>query len=175
MEIGLLLVYLFCGIAILGGTVVLMAKTLLNAAMGLFGTLLAIAGLFALAGADFVATAQIMVYAGGVMFLLVFGFMLTSERKGNTLPATSFNRFQVGFILVLAAFTIGLAVVQTNWSALPWISKGIDKPFPASTLAQTGINLFTSYLLPFELVGFLLLLGLVGAGYFASKEKDVSE
>ena len=63
----LYLVYLFCGLSIAGGLIFLITKKLLAAAMGLLATLLSVAGLMALAGAEFATTAQIMIYAGGVV------------------------------------------------------------------------------------------------------------
>jgi NADH-quinone oxidoreductase subunit J len=167
----LYLVYLFCGLAIAGGLIVLATKKLLAAAMGLLATLLSVAGLMALAGAEFAATAQIMIYAGGVVVLLVFGFMLTSDRAQGDFPALSYNRVGGVLLLGLSAYTIVIGVFSTNWAALPWIRAGMELPYPSSTVTQTGVNLFTTWLLPFELVGFLLLLALVGAGYYATNDK----
>jgi NADH-quinone oxidoreductase subunit J len=172
---GIYLVYLFCGLAVAGGLIVLITKKLLAAAMGLLATLLSVAGLMALAGAEFAATAQIMIYAGGVVVLLVFGFMLTSDRQQGDFPALSFNRYGGAVLLFLSAYTLVIAAFATNWEALPWLSDGLNQPYPNSTISQTGVNLFTNWLLPFELVGFLLLLALVGAGYYATQESNDSE
>jgi NADH-quinone oxidoreductase subunit J len=164
------LVYLFCGLAIAGGVIVLVTKKLIAAAMGLLATLLSVAGLMALAGAEFAATAQIMIYAGGVVVLLVFGFMLTADRTQSDVPALSFNRIGGAVLFGLAAYTIIIGIFSTNWAALPWLQEGFKLLFPKSTVTQTGVNLFTTWLLPFEMVGFLLLLALVGAGYYATNE-----
>ena len=172
---GIYLVYLFCGLAVAGGIIILVTKKLLAAAMGLLATLLSVAGLMALAGAEFAATAQIMIYAGGVVVLLVFGFMLTADRIQGDFPALSFNRIGGALLLGLAAYTIIIAAFATPWDALPWIADGLKQPYPYSTVSQTGVNLFTNWLLPFELVGFLLLLALVGAGYYATQEGNETE
>jgi len=136
---------------------VVLFRNLLHAAIALFFCLGGVAGLYILLGADFLGMAQLLVYAGGILVLIIFGVFLTAriydvkvDLKGKGLP----EKWGV-------AAAVGLFVVM--WSV---ISK-TDWPMQPGTYASTteGLgNLFlTKYLLAFELVSILLLFTMVGS------------
>lgn len=170
----------FAGLTILGALAVLLTRNVLYAAFCLLLTLLGVAGLFVLASADFLAVAQIMIYVGGVLVLVIFGVMLTHKPE-NTPSLT--NAQQPNQVLVLnrrnwltgVLVAIGLfggfyaVLVQANFTMLT------HEPFSQTTVGTIGTQLMTEYSLAFEIVGLLLLAALVGAAYLSSPKKNRRE
>lgn len=155
--------------AVLGGVFLLalggllIARNLVYLAVHLFVVLLATAGLFALAGADFLAVAHVMVYVGGILVLLLFGVLVSRGRLPGP-PRTEVRQ-------PLAAMLVGGLVVTGLWAVfsgeLPQ-PVGIP-PVQGSTLKPLGEALIGRYLLVFELLSMLLLLALIGAAYVARR------
>ena len=71
--------YLFAAVTIVSGLMVVSSGNIVRSAYYLLSTLFGISGLYVLLGADFVAVTQIMVYIGGILILILFGVMLTSD------------------------------------------------------------------------------------------------
>jgi NADH-quinone oxidoreductase subunit J len=145
-----------------------LAPRVFNAAVGLLGTFLAVAGLYALLGADFVAAAQVLVYVGGILVLLVFAVLLTGRvlgRVGLEPKASVLLPAIVGGIVFLG---LALAIRATAWP-------GATAAEPdAPTTAALGRALLDPqrYLVPFELASVLLLAALVGAAYLVRRRRD---
>lgn len=150
-----------------------------------------VAGLFFLAGADFLGGMQLMIYVGGTMVLLVFGVMLTARG-----PATQLRTSGPNWIVALIVGGSLLAVLlQTAFSVDAWNAPGPRASLPsaegaAPTAAPLGMALVGSrtdrldwaasgqgrgmagYLLPFEIVSVHLVVVLVGAAYLARRKKE---
>jgi NADH-quinone oxidoreductase subunit J len=124
--------------------------------------LFGIAGLYALLGADFVAIVQLIVYVGGILILMIFGVMLTNKitnvqiKTGawQIMPATIGVGIFGGFLLAV--------MLNTNWLNLDVQNS------PATTL-HIGQLLMNEWILPFELLGVVLLIALLGAASIARK------
>jgi len=164
----------FYGFAILtigSALAVLLTKNVLYAAFFLLLTLFGVAGLFVLASADFLAIAQLMIYVGGVLVLVVFGVMLThkpelpgdsNSQVPNTVP--SLNRSWVVALLVSGSLFAALYTLLARANFLIF-----NQPIGwQSTITTIGKQLMTESVLPFELIGILLLAALVGATYLAA-------
>ncbi len=156
IELSQLFFYLFAAMVLGVGLIVAFSKNLLRSAFALFFVLFGVAGLYVLLGGDFIAIVQILVYAGGVNVLLIFGTMLTSDVSN---PAESNLSFQ-GILTALAAIGFFILVYgiisSTNW--------GVITPAPMeSTTRNLGILLLQDYVLPFEVISFLLLSAMIGA------------
>ncbi|VAX26270.1 hypothetical protein MNBD_IGNAVI01-3014 [hydrothermal vent metagenome] len=155
--------YLFAAITIVSGLMVVSSGSIVRSAFYLLATLFGISGLYVLLGADFVAVTQIMVYIGGILILLLFGVMLTSDitnieiKKGKVavLPAI------VGVGVLLGSITSIL--MKTNWKIE--LSK-----IPQTTTYDLGKLLITDYVLIFELLGILLLIAMIGAASMARRD-----
>lgn len=168
--------YAFSALTLIGALAVLLTRSVLYAAFFLLLTLLGAAGLFVLASADFLAVAQIMIYVGGVLVLVIFGVMLTHkpERSADVTSQTP-NRIasmnQAGSLLnrivppLVAGglfVTLYTLLARANFSLL-------TRPVGwQSTIRTVGKQLMTEYVVLFEIVGILLLAALVGATYLAS-------
>jgi NADH-quinone oxidoreductase subunit J len=168
--------FLFGFVTIGGAMYVLITKNVLYAIFGLLLTFLGVAGLYVFAGADFLAVTQIMIYVGGILVLLIFGIMLsgtpTVDKKNEQKITGKANEILVGqrnqfwaICLAICIFLIFLKIIiQTNFNI-------INKELPhETTVNKIGIGLMTDYIFPFEAIGILLLIALIGATYIAKKE-----
>jgi NADH:ubiquinone oxidoreductase subunit 6 (subunit J) len=113
--------------------------------------------------AEFVAVTQIMVYAGGVLVLIIFGIMLTARLGEKPLVVEHSNLFAASIvgIALLTVLCLYLRVPYKSNSGTPAHSNGIE---------TIGINILTEYLIPFEIAGLLLLIALIGAAVIASQK-----
>ncbi len=138
------------------------------AAFALFMALLGVAALFVLAGADFLAVTQLLVYVGGILVLLIFGIMLTRTTPKDTTSQTP-NRVDIALGRTGWGVVIGLTVFALLVVVLSMANFRLDSPALSSrsTIRTLGVELMTSHLLPFEIAGVLLLVALVGAAYLA--------
>ncbi|QJW88329.1 NADH-quinone oxidoreductase subunit J [Spirosoma taeanense] len=168
--------YGFTALTLGGALAVLLTRNVLYAAFFLLLTLLGVAGLFVLASADFLAVAQIMIYVGGVLVLVIFGVMLThkpelpaatSSQTPNRIPALNRAGSRSAWVvalLVAGALFVALytLLARSNFALL-------NRPVGWQTTINTvGRQLMTEYVVPFEIVGILLLAALIGATYLAA-------
>ena len=151
-----LLFILFAGMAIGCALAVVAQRNPLYSAISLVGVFISLACLYVTLAAPFIAAVQVIVYAGAIMVLVVFVIMLLNveqeERGRNRL------KFLVPTAVVLAAVLI---------AEVAFILFSVDNPTPVvSNIGLTssiGTQLFTRYLLPFEITSILLLMAIVGA------------
>lgn len=156
------LFYFFVAIAASSALAILFSKNVFRSALSLLVTLLSIAGLFVLSYAEFVAVAQILVYAGGVLVIILFGVMLTSKISGRAL-LVEHKHVASGAIV-----GIGLLVLLSSYLTAPVNGNNI---LPQG-VADVGIAIFGEYALPFEVAGILLLIALVGAAVITAQLKS---
>ena len=151
-----LLFILFGAMAIGCGLAVVAQRNPLYSAISLIGVFISLACLYVMLAAPFIAAVQVIVYAGAIMVLVVFVIMLLNveheERRRNRL------KFLVPAAVVLAAVLI---------AEVAFMLVSVTNPPPAvSNIGLTGsigAQLFTRYLLPFEITSILLLMAIVGA------------
>jgi NADH-quinone oxidoreductase subunit J len=160
MENNELLFYPLALMAVSAALYVLFTSNLMRAALALMMVFLSLAGIYALAGAEFVAAAQVMVYAGGILIILVFGLMFTSEKDRR--PAASSHQYRgitavLGVALLVALIRLGLH--------LPNLPQQAELP----SIVALGTALLTDYVIPLETLAILLLLALVASVYIAAK------
>jgi len=167
--------YGFSGLAIISALFILFSRNLIYAAFALFITFLGVAVLYVLAGADFLAVTQIMVYVGGILVLLIFGIMLTQKADREAISSTpnqvivSVKRQFLGFLIGISLFTFLSYIIATANFRMTG-----ETNISRSTLKTIGVELMTSHLLPFEIAAILLLVALVGAAYLALNRNPVS-
>ena len=143
------------------------AKNIVNAAFGLFFTLLAIAGVYVFLDADFLAITQVVVYVGGILVLLLFGILLTNKNI-DFVTLDGSRSYLVGTMLGAALLVLVLSILQlATWA---------NYPTPAAsggTTAPLGYLLLKNYLLAFEFSSVTLLAALIGAAYLVrGRDKD---
>jgi NADH:ubiquinone oxidoreductase subunit 6 (subunit J) len=179
---------LACGFAL----AVLFSQNVVRMAFFLIVSLASTAGLFILAGAEFVGAMQIMIYVGGTLVLLIFGVMLTAQanfislktRAGEWILAAIFGG-SLFALLVQASFSVPewrvpradqhqVPVAETKAATpigLGLLGVRVDKLSQADEVVRSGMS---GYLLPFEIVSVHLLVVLVGAAYLARTKRRIS-
>jgi NADH-quinone oxidoreductase subunit J len=157
----------FWGFAVVlagAGLAVVLSKNLFHSVLWLALALVATAGVFLTLDAEFLAAVQVLLYAGGVVTVVVFAIVVTERLVGERLSHTSRR--------VLAGGAVSAALLVLLVRAVS--SAQIDMPKPALTgdlTRQIGMLLLTRFALPFELLAVLLLVGLLAASYFARPEE----
>jgi NADH-quinone oxidoreductase subunit J len=151
--------YLLSALAIAGAVLVIFQPHVIYSALFLIGTLLALAGLFLLLHAQFIAIVHIIVYAGAIMVLFLFVIMLL----GLGLDPVRLEQLRLQRTLGLGLGLIFL--VQIGWVALgTWVGVRGPSPPPSFGYAEElGRLLFTTYLFPFEATSILLFVAAIGA------------
>jgi NADH-quinone oxidoreductase subunit J len=145
--------------------IVALSRNIMRSAFAMVVTFLGVAGLFVLLSADFLAATQLLVYVGGILVLILFAVMLSSRMKEIKISNLSVSVFSGGIIITLLILLLTYISIKTPW-------KELDTVNFAPTTSAIGNNLLTKYLLPFEVLSVLLLVGLIGAVVIARKEKD---
>ena len=158
--------YVFALLIVSSAIVVAVSRNVMYAAFGLMFTFFVVAGLYVLLNADFVAITQIMVYIGGILILIIFGVIMTSNMSGVDIhegPSGKARVLMAAFI-ALMVFVV-LLIMYLNAEFIVG-----NAMFGESTIEALGVSLMTKYLLPFEVVAVLLLIALVGAALIARRK-----
>ncbi|HYP02930.1 MAG TPA: NADH-quinone oxidoreductase subunit J [Cyanobium sp.] len=150
---------------LLGALGVVLLPNIVYSAFLLGGVFLAVAGLYLLLNASFVAAAQVLVYVGAVNVLILFAIMLVNKKENLApIPGLALRRVLSGTVCG-GLFLLLLRVAFTT----PWALPG---PLPVGEEAtiRIGEHLFSDYLLPFELASVLLLMAMIGAIVLARRD-----
>jgi NADH-quinone oxidoreductase subunit J len=160
--------------AIAGALGVVMLRNPFYSVLSLVGHLVALAVLFLLLDAAFVAAAQVVVYAGAVMVLYVFVVAYVGGSDEPLRPDASGLVGAFGPVFAAAIFVqITIAVVGSSLGGLG--SRGPDVDAGFGSPAEIGELLLTKFLVPFEAASFLLLVAAVGAVVLARKRRGLEE
>jgi len=144
---------------------VVLLSNIVYSAFLLGGVFISIAGLYLLLNADFVATAQVLIYVGAVNVLILFAIMLVNKRQEFTPITRGWIRKGATAVVCTGLFALLSAMVLRT----PW---AIDSRPAAgdAAIVTIGKHFFTDFLLPFELASVLLLMTLIGAVVLARRE-----
>jgi NADH-quinone oxidoreductase subunit J len=163
MTAGLILFFVLAAVAVGGAVALIAARHPIHSALALIVVMVALAGLYLLQGADFIAAVQIIVYGGAIMVLFVFVIMLLNA---GVEERTNFSRMAPYVGLPLGIFLL-LELAYWVWRA-PAISRtGPAGPVDTKALANM---LFNQYVFPFELTSLLILIAILGAIVLAKRE-----
>jgi len=154
---------LFSLATLIGAASVALSRNIFWSAMGLLSCLIGVGGLYVLLSADFVAVTQLLVYIGGVLVLIIFAVMLTSQIQDINVSNRSMG-LMGGYVAFFLMTTLLCFVAL--WA--PW--KLTSEPPMAETTAAIGNGLLGTWLLPFEIASVVLVATLVGAIVIARKE-----
>jgi len=154
--------FYFSSVAIISSLLTVGLKNPVQSTVALLSTLLHVAGLFILMHAEFIAAIQIIIYAGAILVLYLFVLMLLDLKQTETI-VTRQSQLALFFGAVLLC-EILLALFQSPLGTQVAVQPaGEGLPLPYNNTESIGVALFTDYLLQFEIVGVLLLGGVVGA------------
>ncbi|PLX24750.1 MAG: NADH-quinone oxidoreductase subunit J [Ignavibacteria bacterium] len=160
-----ILFYVFAALTVCSAAVVVFSRSVIYAAFSLLFTFLGVAGLYVLLSADFIAVAQIMVYIGGILILLVFGVMLTRNATDVEIRAGTLNTLPA---LAVATAIAAILIVVFTQARDDWMQVR-NIPSIEGTSLELGELLLTTYILPFEVAGILLLVAVMGAALIARR------
>jgi NADH-quinone oxidoreductase subunit J len=156
-------VFYILAFAVLGGAVMMMAtRNVVHATFWLLEVMLATAGVYLLLSAEFLALVQVLVYAGAVAVLTLFTVMLTLRRREDAV-----RDFPVawGSLAIAALLTGGVLLVISEFEPLV-----AEMPEVVPGLEAFGAEMFTTWMLPFEIASLVLLAALVGAIWWTGGE-----
>lgn len=164
---GQMVAFFLLSLCTIGGAVFMISFTkVVHMVVSLAFTFLSIAGIYILLQAEFVAITQVLVYVGAVTILMLFGIMLT---KHQDLEAEKPFAKKIVTLIIVAAFFV---FVFISLQSAPWSSIAESQNYTQNNTLLIGTEMFTKYVIPFELVSVLLLVALVGAIILAKREES---
>ncbi len=187
-----ILFWLFAFGTIGGALFVITRRNLIAAVMGMVGTFFAVAGIYMMLYANFLAVVQMLVYAGAIMVLFVFVVMILNKPEDEPWALVGIpGKALAGLAMLYLTVRLG----QTLWAVKPGATEEAVKATMAApdpvvitnakgvvtgtyewgSTAGVGTNLFDQYLFPFEAVSILLLVAVVGAIAIARPLEDDAE
>ncbi|MDQ3306730.1 MAG: NADH-quinone oxidoreductase subunit J [Actinomycetota bacterium] len=151
---------------------VVTSRNVVHAALYLVVVLASVGALYVLLAAEFVAAVQILIYIGAIVVLFLFGIMLTRPTIGNDSGLDNDQRWIAGttalFLLGILSFVLVDAFGDEQLPSLENVSR--EALTAERGTAAVGDAIFSTYLVPFEVVSVLLLAALVGAIVLARRD-----
>jgi len=144
--------------------IVVLNEKLVYSAIALLFTLFGVASLYVFLWADFLAGAQVVIYVGGILVLIIFGIMLTNRITSVNISHTSVQKGMGGVAVLGIIIVLGIMILNTPWYQTEFVE-------PAQTTATIGTLLMMEYLLPFEVASLLLLAALIGAAMLSRRDE----
>jgi NADH-quinone oxidoreductase subunit J len=158
----------FAAVIIVSAVLMVTRRNPIHSVMFMLLLFFHLAGVFVLLNAEFLAAVQLIVYAGAILILYLFVVMLLSvDRETQAVRANRFWPWLVGFGFVIAA-EIALLVLRGTFPA----DRGQAVKNAGAGVRELGVELYTNYLVPFEIASVILLVGLVGAVMLAKKKVE---
>ncbi|MGH9789596.1 MAG: NADH-quinone oxidoreductase subunit J family protein [Candidatus Acidiferrales bacterium] len=156
------LFFLFAAVAVAGAVSLILQRHPIHSALSLIVVMAALAALYLLLGAEFIAAVQVIVYAGAIMVLFVFVIMLLNAEAEER---TNFSRI-ARYAGIPLALLLTAALAWRLWGA----PAAAAQPLPAQATRTLSMMLFREYVLPFELTSILILIAILGAVVLAKRE-----
>ena len=140
---------------------VVLLRDVFRSALLLVGVFLAVAGLFVILSAEFLAVVQVLIYVGAISILVIFAIMLTREVQQGNLP----NRLQPAAVVLPALLLVAFisTFLRTEWPLLPASLPPALEQVLTDTPTWLANLLLREYVLPFEMASVLLLAAIIGA------------
>ena len=166
MSPALIVFFLLAALSVIGALSLILQKHPIHSALSLIVVMVSLAGLYLLMGAEFVAAVQIIVYGGAIMVLFVFVIMLLNASEEEHTDFSKLAKFG-GLPLALALTGLLAAAMIHNGAS---VSNNATPDALAST-TKISMLLFSTFVYPFELTSFLILVAIMGALVLAQREK----
>lgn len=164
MDLFAISFYVFAIITVAAALVMVFSRNIVRSAFALLFSLLGIAVLYVLLYADFVAATQLLVYIGGILILILFGVMLTTQGYTPKFESVAINLLPSSIFAGLIAVLLIGVFMTTNWNLV-----AVEET--DSTISDLGVMLLNEYILPFQIAAVLLLVAIIGAVFMASRSR----
>ncbi len=159
------LFYFFALIIVAPVIYILITKNVIRAVFALAFSFLGFAGLYILMHGEFMAVVQLLIYAGGIIVLMVFGLMLTKTTLDRGFLTTHRSLFSGLLIAILLFVSLAILAGRTTFFAEEAVAD-------TDHISRIGIFYLTDFIVAFEVVAFLLLIALIGASYLAKRSGE---
>ncbi len=159
--------YILAAVSVIFSLLMITRVNPISSAMTLVGVFGALAGLYAMLNASFVSIIQILVYAGGIMVLVIFVIMLLNLHKDDLQPMKA----QPFWVILVLAVLLGTILGPILFCVLPhkdWTWGLLTPDF--GTLMAVGEKIFSDFLFPFEILSLILLTAVIGALVMAKRK-----
>lgn len=158
--------FFVCALLAIGGAIFMLSYTkVVHMVLALALTFVSLAGLYVVLQAEFVAVVQILIYAGAISILMIFGIMMTKHHNEEEEPKRPWHN---GLLFIGAAGLFGIIFYVIQRTELP---TG-EFPKVEDNTMEIGKLLFNLHVLPFELMSLLLTVAFIGAIIVAKREED---
>jgi NADH-quinone oxidoreductase subunit J len=155
-------------VAIIGGVLLLNLSNVVHMVVSLIFTFIAIAGIYVLLSAEFVAAVQVLIYSGAITIIMLFGIMLTKHDDEEEPQIGKWRKLILFFGILGFAFAFYIGIYNFNIEQVP-------TTLHENNTMQIGKALYTKYIIPFELTSVLLLVALVGSIILAKNDKKEAD
>lgn len=158
--------FVIAGAVLTGAVYIVTTKNIMHAVFMHLMMLSLVAGIYVLLTAEFIAAMQVLIYAGAVTIMVIFALMLTKSQITKDGIGMAVDNQQKGLAFLTAAGFLAMllfVLIPQKWTAYEVMRGRPD-------VAYLGKVIFSSYVLPFELIGVLLLTALVGVIVLTKKE-----
>jgi NADH-quinone oxidoreductase subunit J len=156
----------FSGTMLLAAILVVTMRDIIRCGLAMMVCFGSLAGIYVMAGAPLVAGAQVLVYIGAISVLILFAIMLTQTKAAPTRLVFQTQAVPAAIAAVILVVVLILTVIAT-----PWGGSGERTATKTPDLAR---DLFANWVLPFEIVGVLLLAAVIGGIFLAKRERPAS-
>ena len=158
---------LLAGTMLFAGILVVTMRDIIRCGLAMMLCFGALAGIYVLAGAPLVAATQVLVYIGAISVLVLFAIMLTQTKSGPSKLVFQTQAVPAAIAAVILVVIIVLAIGSTDWHA--------TAERVVTDTGELAKQLFRDWVLPFEVVGVLLLAAVIGAVFLAKRERSASD
>jgi len=152
-------------VAIMGGVLLLNLKNVVHMVVAIVFTFVSIAGIYIMLSAEFVATAQILLYSGAITVMMLFGIMMTRHDDTSEEKTGRLRKFCVFLGVLGFAFAVYIGIYNLDFGQVP-------TTLHENNTEQIGMALYSKYIIPFELTSVLLLASLFGAIVLAKNDDE---
>lgn len=166
MSASAFIFYLLSAFILITGILAVTTRKIFRSAVWLLFSLIGIAGLFFWMNMEFIAAVQVVVYAGGIVVLIIFSIFLT-QQSGKEMPAPMRSNVILSMIAVLSGCAITYSLIHQ------YAFKAFTGNATEASVANIGMQLLGTsehgFILPFEVVSILLLSAMIGCIVIAMK------
>lgn len=160
MNFNIIMFIVFGVLAIAGGVALFLAKHPIRGALGLLGSMLSLAGMYAILNAHAIAAFQVIIYAGAVMVLITYIIMLLDIRTEDyTLPFSKYFMIGIPIVLILGVIFL-IRLIKLDFSKLVF-TPTVATAQSFGSVREIGYNLMSKFLFSFEFVSTLLFAAIV--------------
>jgi NADH-quinone oxidoreductase subunit J len=157
-----ILFFALAEVMLIAGLLVVTMRDIIRCGLAMMACFGALAGIYVLAGAPFVAAAQVLVYIGAISVLILFAIMLTQTKDAPAALVFQTQAVGAAVAAIVLGFVIVITVAATEWGEVATRIHTLTNDLAAV--------LFRDYVLAFEVVSVLLLAAVIGAVYVAKRE-----